>query len=255
MQPVFIVASEASGGRELAGVLSANGVALLAAAFDIENRYDYSFAHFLRSANVGAAELIATPDQVLDDYLSECADLVRDECFCLDVHPHFMHIFNGRSSVFGQRPNLVVYLRQRQFRVVQFGRRSLFEQAVRRQIPGVEPGQQSPGFALDIKRCERDLRLLEHDRPRMANWFQGYDRFYDVAHGAVFEAGTVSDSGARLLEAIFDRPIANRTPPLPLQHHDLSRLVSNAAEVVAAFADSPQAEAARALLAMVKAAS
>jgi len=58
----------------------------------------------------------------------------------------------------------------------------------------------------------------------------------------------VSEPGARLLESLFDIPIANRTPPLPLAHHDFADRVGNAKEVMAALADGPNAREAAALL-------
>ena len=249
MQPVFIVAARASGVRELAAILNGNGLACLTSAFDIGNPYDYAFGQFLRRANVGAAELIATPDQVLDDYLSHCATLVRVERFCLELRHHAMHLFNGRAWLFGARPHLVPYLRRRQYRVVHFRRRGVFEHSVRLQMPEA-PGQgEVPAFNLDIARCERDLNLLKRLSHTMANWFDGYDRYHELAAEAVFEAGVVGDSGARLLEGLFDIPIANRTPPLPLAHHDFARLVGNAKEVLAAFAEGPHASEAAAVLA------
>lgn len=249
MQPVFIVAARASGARELAHILNGNGLACLTSAFDIDNRYDYAFVQFLRRANVGAAEFIASPDRVLDDYLSHCAALVRAERFSLELRHHAMHLFNGHHWLFGQRPHLVSYLRERNYPAVHFRRRGLFEHSVRLQMPETDEQGETPSFNLDIERCQRDLRLLEHMSKWMANWFKGYDRYHELASEAVFEAGVVSDSGARLLESLFDIPIANRTPPFPLAHHDLARLVNNAEEVLAAFAEGPHAGEVAAVLA------
>jgi len=168
MQPVFIVAAKASGARELAHILNGNGVACLTAAFDIDNRYDYALGQFLRKANVGAAEFIASPDQVLDDYLSHCATLVRAERFSFELRHHSIHLFNGRAWQFGEQPHLVSYLRQRQFCVVHFHRRNLFEHSVRLQMPQTAGGGETPAVNLDIRRCERDLKLLERTSNLMA---------------------------------------------------------------------------------------
>ena len=257
MQPVFMVAGEASGARQLADILNGNGLACLGAAFDVDTPYDYAFGRFLRSANVGAAELIAAPDEVLDEYLSYCAGLVRAERFCLELGHHCMHLFNGGTWMYGQRPHLIDYLRQRRYRVVHFIRRRLFEHAVRLQMAGDgdEPPATAPEsravvgpFTLDIARCERDMRRLARLSTSMTAWFKGHDGYHDLALEAVFEAGMVSDSGAGLLEGIFDRPIASRVPSLRLEHHDIGRLVANAGEVMAAFADGPQAGEVRDLL-------
>jgi len=248
MQPVFIVAARASGVRELASILNGNGLACLTAAFDFANHYDYAFAQFLRRANVGAAELITAPDQVLDDYLSHCASLVRAERFSLELRHHSMHLFNGRAWQFGHQPHLVTYLRQRQFRVVHFRRRNVFEHSVRLQMAQNVGEGEAPAANLDIGRCKRDLDLLKRTSKWMTSWFQGYDRYHDLAWEAVFEGGAVSDAGVRLLESLFDIPLANRTPPLPLVHHDLARRIGNAEEVMAALADSPHAREAAALL-------
>lgn len=248
MQPIFIVAAKASGARELATILNGNGLACLTAAFDIDNRYDYGFGQFLRRANVGAAEIIATPDQVLDDYLSHCAALVRAERFSLELRHHSMHLFNGSAWLFGQRPRVVSYLRQRQFHVIHLRRRNLVEHSVRLQMPQTSGKGEARPFRLDIKRCERDLRALGQISKWMASWFQDYDRYHELAAEAVFEAGAVSDSGARLLESVFDIPIANRAPPLPLTHHDFAYLIGNAKEMMAALADGPHAGEVAALL-------
>ncbi len=249
MQPVFIVAAKASGARKLANILNGNGLACLTSAFDIDNPYDYAFGQFVRRANVGAAELIASPDQVLDDYLSHCAALVRAERFCLELRHHSMHLFNGRAWVFGQRPHLVPYLRQHKYRVVHFRRRGVFEHSVRLQMPEAAGQGEVPAFNLDIPRCERDLNLLKRMSNMMTNWFDGYDRYHELAAEAVFEAGVVSNSGVRLLERLFDVPIANRTPPLPRAHLDFAHLIGNAKEVLAAFAEGPYASEAAAVLA------
>jgi len=248
MQPVFIVAAKASGARELAAILNGNGLACLTAAFDTNNPYAYAFGQFLRRANVTATELIATPDQVLDDYLSHCATLVRAERFCFEQGYRSMHLFNGRAWQFGQPPHLVPYLRRRRYHVVHFRRRGRLEHTVRLQMPETAAEGDAAAFDLDMERCERDLRMLERMSNWMTIWFRGYGRYHELACEAVFEAGVVSDSGARLLEALFDIPIAKRTLPLPLAHHDLARLVGNAKDVLAAFADGPYGSEAAALL-------
>jgi hypothetical protein len=257
MQPVFIVAGKASGARRLADILNRNGLACLGAAFDVDTPYDYAFGRFLRSANVGAAELIAAPDEVLDEYLGYCAGLVRAERFCLELGYHCMHLFNGGTWMPGQRPRLIDCLRQRRWRVVHFTRRQVFEHAVRLQMPGAGDGLPPAApegtaaavpFTLDIARCERDMRWLARLSTWMTAWFKGHDGYHDLAYEAVFEAGMVNDSGAGLLEAIFGLAIANRAPQLALEHHDYRRLIANAGEVTAAFAGGPQAREVRDLL-------
>jgi hypothetical protein len=252
MRPVFILSGPASGVRELGDVLNGNGLACLASAFDIANPAEYGLGHFLRHCNVGAAELIAAPLQLLDDYLSHCAGLIRAERFCLEVHDDVMHIFNGGSWLLGQPPRLMGYIRERHYGVVHFSRRQPFVQALMRQM--AEAGQArspevaSASFALDIRRCEQQIRLLEQFDRLMAAWVRGYDGFQRLTYEAVFEAGMVSDSGARLLEAMFDKPIVNRAPRLPVEHHDFRHLVSNAGDVIAAFADGPLAAEVHAVL-------
>jgi hypothetical protein len=249
MQPVFILSGEASGARALADILNGNGLACLASAFDIANPAPFALGHFLRSRNVGAADLIAGPDEVLDEYLSFVAGLVRAEHFCLEVGHDRMHVFSGRSSSPGQPPRLAGLIRQRQYRVVYLSRRRTFLQAALQQLAESREGQPATAqFVFDIERSQQQMRQLDRLSRQMGMWFRGYDRFHGLAQEAVFEAGLVSDTGARLLETIFDRPIANRAPSLPLDEPDLRAVVANGGEVLAAFAESPQAREVREVL-------
>jgi len=249
MQPVFILSSEASGTPALVQVLNANGVTCLGAAFDIDNRYEYALAHFLESRNVGAAELIAAPDAVLEEYLTYCAELVRSEHFCLDVDIDFVNLFNGRAFSIGQRPRLADFIRERQFRVVHFSHRGVFEQAVRlqlRQDARTAPGaagtasRNSEPFVLNIPQCARRLQLSAGIAKRMEAWFKGYENQAELIYEDVFEQDRVSEAGAGLLGGLFGCEIADRT--LHGAGAGAIGLVSNAAEVIEAFAGSPYAE-------------
>jgi hypothetical protein len=252
VQPVFIFSGPASGARALGDVLNGNGLACLGQPFDIANPAGYGLGHFLRSCAVGADELIASPDQVLGDYLSFCAETVRAERFCIEVRHDLMHIFNGRSCLFGQRPRLIDYIREHRYEAVHLARRQVFVQVLLRQLgercPAPPNDKAMAPVALDIRQCEQHIKQLERAGQLMAAWFRDYDRFHDLAHEAVFEAGAVSDGGAALLEAMFGKPVANRAPSLPVAHHDFRRLVANAGEVVAALAEGPRADEVRAVL-------
>jgi len=250
MQPVFILSFAASGTPALVAVLNANGVTCLGAAFDIDNRYEYALAHFLESRNVGAAELIAAPGAVLDEYLTYCAELVRSERFCVDVDTDFVHLFNGRAFSPGQRPRLADFIRERQFRTVHFSHRGVFEQAVRLQLrqdfqtgPGAAgaAGRVGEPFILNIARCERQLRLSAGIVKRMEAWFEGDENHVDVAYEDVFEQDCVSGAGVSLLESLFGCEIADRTLH-GTAPGALDGLVGNAGEVIEAFAGGPYAE-------------
>ncbi len=255
MQPVFILSSGASGTSALVEVLNANGMTCLGAAFDIDNRYEYALAHFLESRNVGAAELIAGPDPVLDEYLTSCAELVRNARFCLDVDVDFMHLFNGRANSFGQRPHLVDYIRERQFRSVHFSRRGVFAEAVRLQLPhrlganpkaaGAASGALEP-FNLNIQLCERHMHRSAAAAKRMETWFRGDEAHADLAHEDVFDEDGVSEAGASLLARLFGGDITDRslhssasTAGAP---DGLDGRVGNARDVIEAFAGGPYAE-------------
>ena len=254
MQPVFILSFAASGTPALVKVLNANGVTCLGAAFDITNRYEYGLAHFLESRNVGAAELIATPDAVLDEYLTYCAELVRSERFCLDVDTDFVHLFSGRAFALGKRPHLADFIRERQFRIVHFSHRGGFEQAVRLQLrhdPRASPEAAAAGRAgepliLNIAHCERQLRLSAGIAKRMEAWFAGYANRVELIYEDVFEQDCVSEAGASLLESLFGCEIADRS--LQGSAAGAIGLVSNAREVIKAFAGTPYAEEVQRLL-------
>jgi hypothetical protein len=257
MRPTFIIARRRGGSDALGEILRLNGLTFFDDALDVQNPRDYSLGSFLRGCNVGAAELLATPDVILEEYLCWCEDRAGSDRFCVESKDDVLHVFNGGAWAHGQRPNFVHHIRDHHYPLVFLVRRQVFRQALEVLMleaaggHGPGPGETMPSpapFAVDVRRCQALMKRAADTAALMGRWFRRHPAYHEIIFEDVFADDAVSESGAARLEEVFGTRLVSRVCTIRSSRLDLRNLVTNRDELIAAFAGGPHAEEVKSVL-------